>query len=206
MKKTFCILLVVMVIGFCVTGCNNSKDNNDNNSNEGDNTGEVKKDEGVIDIDVVLERFKDLEHWGNRFDNIEFAEKITRAEFIKLLCDLIETDDFSTGMVTKTFIDVPEDYWANQYIAYTEELGIIDSIPNSEFKPDTPLIFDDFVKWIVRANYDEEKAKNAGGTFEAYYTVANELGFLKRISYSKGDEVNHSAVIMFTYNFINLWE
>ena len=160
-------------------------------------------EQGTVGYSTVLAKLKKSEIIGNQFDSVAPTDIVTRAEFIKILCDLTDYGNSSEGMSTVTFSDIPENHWANKYIAFCEELGIIDNTAGSEFKPDDSLLFEDILRWILAERTWEERADDAGGTFEARYEVAYELGYLNYISYFKGDEVNYYTVLMFIWNVYN---
>jgi len=200
------IILVLLIAGALFLLLNNKPKANSNGNSDGtsDLTPPIDdqlQEQGVIDYGTALQRLKDYGGLiGNQFDEYAPTDIITRAEFIKVLYDLMHYNQPEDNMQTTTFSDVPTDYWANKYIAYIENAGIIDSVQNSEFKPDEPLLFEDAVKWVVRLYGGKSKAEDAGGMFEAYYSDAQESGWLANIPYYEGDKVNYYTVIMLIYN------
>jgi hypothetical protein len=56
---------------------------------------------------------------------------------------------------TVNFSDVPDDYWAKNFITEIVKMGIMDGFPNGTFKPDAPVTRAQFAAMLYRAN-DEE--------------------------------------------------
>ena len=73
------------------------------------------------------------------------SKPITRAEFVKMA---VACDTLSTGEAS--FTDVPEGYWAEDYIATAVDAGWIDGYGGSVFKPEGKITRVEAVKILNR--------------------------------------------------------
>jgi hypothetical protein len=89
------------------------------------------------------------------------------------------------AQTTKTFSDVPSDYWAKDFISALSANGIIAGFPDNTFKPEEPVTRAQFAA-MVRNAFERQKAREAVsfGDVPAKYWAKSaidksyEMGFL----------------------------
>lgn len=65
--------------------------------------------------------------------------KLTRAQFVKLLaCSLEEAETLKTYEGQHPFTD-SEGHWAETYIAWAKDKGIVEGVSATEFDPEAPI-------------------------------------------------------------------
>jgi hypothetical protein len=99
----------------------------------------------------------------------------------------------NVGAVAQTiqtsFPDVPEGYWAKDFIAQLAELEIIEGFPDGRFRPDQPVTRAQFAAMLRKA-FEMNKVRNAiafrdvSSDYWAYSAIqeAYEMGFLGTVS------------------------
>ena len=113
-------------------------------------------------------------------------KNITRAEFSKII---INTIAYYSELYNaeRVFDDVPDDYWATEYICKARQLSIINGTTATTFEPGANITYEQAIKMIVVGlGYDTE-AKEKGGYPGGYIQVANELGILSGVDFENTD-------------------
>ncbi|MEW5856384.1 MAG: S-layer homology domain-containing protein [Cyanobacteriota bacterium] len=94
-----------------------------------------------------------------------------------------------TRNIQTSFPDVPEGYWAKDFIAQLAELEIIEGFPDGRFRPDQPVTRAQFAAMLRKA-FEMNKVRNAiafrdvSSDYWAYSAIqeAYEMGFLGTVS------------------------
>lgn len=127
---------------------------------------------------------------------------VTRAQMAAIICRMLgETENLTTDGTR--FSDVPASYWANGYIVKAAELGIIGGYQDGTFKPDNTVTYEQAVTMVVRSVNLTDNALVLGGYPDGYIKVADEYGYLKDITVSKGDTMERKEIAMLIYNCLS---
>ncbi|MBD2085068.1 S-layer homology domain-containing protein [Trichocoleus sp. ST-U3] len=94
-----------------------------------------------------------------------------------------------TRNIQTSFPDVPQGYWAKDFIAQLAELEIIEGFPDGRFRPDQPVTRAQFAAMLRKA-FEMNKVRNAiafrdvSSDYWAYSAIqeAYEMGFLGAVS------------------------
>jgi hypothetical protein len=77
------------------------------------------------------------------------TQQVTRAQFTKIIIEMLGEDSVATS--TKSFKDVPSNYWAYGYIMKAVELGIIKGVTPETFKPGATITREQVALMLGRA-------------------------------------------------------
>lgn len=102
---------------------------------------------------------------------------VTRGEMAKFVITALEMDDKGIVLYSSKFKDVGN-HWAKGYIGYASHLGLINGYPDSTFKQNNPVSYDEATAMIVRSlGYTDSVL--TGNWPQNYRTKAQELGIVK---------------------------
>lgn len=95
--------------------------------------------------------------------------KLTRAQFVKLLaCSLEEAETLKTYEGQHPFTD-SEGHWAETYIAWAKDKGIVEGVSATEFDPEAPITREQmatiFGRYALKQGIELPKSENAAGSF-----------------------------------------
>lgn len=95
--------------------------------------------------------------------------KLTRAQFVKLLaCSLADAETLKTYEGKHPFKD-SEGHWAEAYIAWAKDKGIVEGISATEFDPEAPITREQmatiFGRYALKQGIELPKSENAAGSF-----------------------------------------
>lgn len=95
--------------------------------------------------------------------------KLTRAQFVKLLaCSLADAETLKTYEGKHPFKD-SEDHWAEAYIAWAKDKGIVEGVSATEFDPEAPITREQmatiFGRYALKQGIELPKSDNAAGSF-----------------------------------------
>lgn len=95
--------------------------------------------------------------------------KLTRAQFVKLLaCSLADAETLKTYEGKHPFKD-SEGHWAEAYIAWAKDKGIVEGVSATEFEPEAPITREQmatiFGRYALRQGIELPKSENAAGSF-----------------------------------------
>lgn len=95
--------------------------------------------------------------------------KLTRAQFVKLLaCSLADAETLKTYEGKHPFKD-SEDHWAEAYIAWAKDKGIVEGVSATEFDPEAPITREQmatiFGRYALKQGIELPKSENAAGSF-----------------------------------------
>lgn len=136
---------------------------------------------------------------GDTQGNFNPDNTVTRAQMAAIVCRMLgETEGFTTD--GNRFTDVPDSYWANEYIVRAAELGIIGGYQDGSFKPGNTVTYEQALAMIVRAMDLESDALAAGGYSAGYISIAEEYGFIYRLSANSGELMSRGQIAILVYN------
>ena len=95
--------------------------------------------------------------------------KLTRAQFVKLLaCSLADAETLKTYEGKHPFKD-SEGHWAEAYIAWAKDKGIVEGVSATEFDPEAPITREQmatiFGRYALKQGLELPKSENAAGSF-----------------------------------------
>ena len=95
--------------------------------------------------------------------------KLTRAQFVKLLaCSLADAETLKTYEGRHPFKD-SEGHWAEAYIAWAKDKGIVEGVSATEFDPEAPITREQmatiFGRYALKQGIELPKSDNAAGSF-----------------------------------------
>lgn len=95
--------------------------------------------------------------------------KLTRAQFVKLLaCSLADAETLKTYEGKHPFKD-SEGHWAEAYIAWAKDKGIVEGVSATEFDPEVPITREQmatiFGRYALKQGIELPKSENAAGSF-----------------------------------------
>lgn len=95
--------------------------------------------------------------------------KLTRAQFVKLLaCSLADAETLKTYEGQHPFKD-SEGHWAEAYIAWAKDKGIVEGVSATEFDPEAPITREQmatiFGRYALKQGIELPKSENAAGSF-----------------------------------------
>ena len=94
---------------------------------------------------------------------------LTRAQFVKLLaCSLADAETLKTYEGKHPFKD-SEGHWAETYIAWAKDKGIVEGVSATEFDPEAPITREQmatiFGRYALKQGIELPKSENAAGSF-----------------------------------------
>lgn len=124
---------------------------------------------------------------------------ITRAEFAKLLAVSI-VGDVPLNVTTTRFPDLAEDYWANPYIAYCVNAGIINGCEDGTFRPANPVTYGEALKMLVCSKGGQSVYQPTIPWYEGYITLGNQMGITKGAQALGDSPAPRGLVAQLVYN------
>lgn len=137
--------------------------------------------------------------------NIRLEDNITRAEFCRLICNVLGFSDVADADISNIdkFDDVSEEHPLHNYIYMAKKLGLVIGNGSGMFMPDDAIVFCDATKIIVCAMGYDGMAKAHGGYPNGYIMVGMECGVLKMNGQIR-DEVKRSAAVDMICNALDI--
>ena len=100
----------------------------------------------ALEDDGVVEGYED--------GTFKPSKKVNRAEFLKMLFEMIGFDDMSVGDVSIPFPDVPADEWYTKYVKKAFADKIVDGYPDGTFGPGNNINLVEAIKIVMNAFFD----------------------------------------------------
>jgi len=140
----------------------------------------------MTDDEVI--KLVEEEHLMNGTDNgFEATKTLTRAEVATVLVRLkgqeLILDD------NKSFIDVPNNYWAKKYINTAFHHGIVKGVTSNEFMPNKEITLGEATTMLVRAIGDYEEVEKKLNWPQNYIDFANSFSLLEGINANGNDVI-----------------
>ncbi len=162
----------------------------------------------------AVSAFGDVDEYSDYTDSVEYVyshsimvgddkgnfnpnKTVSRAEMATIICRMLNESSLN---VSSKFSDVPQNYWANGYIAKAAELGIVNGYGNGIFKPYNDVTYEQAITMIVRALGGEDLAQQAGGYPKGFISLAKECGIGNGVWGEANDAISRGDVSLILYN------
>lgn len=139
---------------------------------------------------------------GDENGNFNPDQGITRAECAAVVCRLLDAEADAQDMTTSAFTDVSRSHWANGYIAWAYDQGIINGYGDGEFGPSDTVTYEQAIKMLMGGIGYGDAAIDAGGYPYGYISVANNYGFLRGVEDTFGDVITRANIAVVVANVI----
>ena len=154
--------------------------------------------------DAIYSLAKDGVVNGIKQDDGSFAFKpedtITRAEVATLIAIALVKDESLLTSTTDKFPDVSLGYWANKYIAYAVQTGIVAGNDDGTFRPANPVTYGEVCKMLVCAKGYGEAYEATTPWYEGYVNIANKINITKNALGTGDKEASRGIVAQLIYN------
>ena len=127
-------------------------------------------------------------------------DTITRAEVATLIAMALVGDESLLTTKTDKFPDVLNDHWANKYIAYAVQSGIIAGNDDGTFRPANPVTYGEAVKMLICAKGYGAVYKPTTPWYEGFVNIANQKGLTKGAAGIGSVEAPRGLVAQLVYN------
>lgn len=127
-------------------------------------------------------------------------DTITRAEVATLIALTLVGNETLLASTTDKFPDVPLDHWANKYIAYAVQTGIIAGNDDGTFRPANPVTYGEAVKMLVCAKGYGVVYEQTNPWYEGFVNIANKNGLTKGAAGLGDMEAPRGLVAQLVYN------
>lgn len=129
--------------------------------------------------------------------------KITRGEAAALLARTLGFDD-DYVIKKMPFTDIKEDYWAEKFISFCWERGLINGMDGKTYAPAENVTYAQTVKMLVCASGLEKSVSVSSGKnwYDGYLTVAEKNGITDNVSIVPNAAAPRGDVAILVYNCI----
>ena len=120
------------------------------------------------------------------------TKEISRAELVTIICRV--QGYFGESRDPAPFDDVPEDHWANGYISFAAEKGIIVGDGDGKFRPDDKVLYEEALKMLVcNFELDKDIDTSAENILEKYVEIAESAGITENLISTPGSNIIRGA-------------
>ncbi len=112
------------------------------------------------------------------------------------------TDSEFKVFASAPFSDVEKSHWAYDDIEYLRGQGIVSGNSDGTFAPESNVLYEEAVKFVVSALGYDFMAVSYGGYPEGYIKTATQLKILKNVSGQIGWDATRQQVMMLLFNAI----
>ncbi len=130
--------------------------------------------------------------------------EITRTEFCALVARTMGFNQKSYKVKKLPFSDVPDEYWGIGFISYCYEKNLINGMGNGKFAPAEKVTVAQAVKIAVCAAGLESRVKRINGKnwYDGYIKVADNYGFLDKVTQNAQENAVRANTAQVVYNMI----
>ncbi len=139
---------------------------------------------------------------GDNNGNFNPDQGITRAQCAAVVCRLLDAESDAQSMTTAAFTDVPASHWANGYIAWSYDQGIINGYGNGKFGPSDTVTYEQAIKMLMGGIGYGDAAIDAGGYPYGYLSVAEGCGFLNGVENTFGNVITRANIAVLVANIV----
>ena len=140
---------------------------------------------------------------GDANGNMNLTSVLTRAEFAKIAVNTSPYRNYvALGARISVFSDCTYVHWAAPYVKVAVTNGIITGYPDSTFRPDNEVIFEEAVTVMLRLlGYTNEDFGNSWPYGQI--SLAQNIGLTKNINKSIGQSITRDDAMKLAYNTLN---
>lgn len=139
---------------------------------------------------------------GDPDGNMRPYSFITRAEFSKVLCKMLNIEPTDTSVAL--FGDVTEEDWFCEYVTTAFRSGIVEGCDNGNFEPEREVTYGEALKMIVSAMGYASEAEQVGGYPYGYAKIAGQLGITNGLDYALSLQVKRHLVFEMLNNAMDV--
>lgn len=129
---------------------------------------------------------------------------VTRAEFVKMVVAALGMSNVAQQTSDTGFSDVPADHYAAAEIRYAVGIGLIDGVSQTEFQPDSSILYEQAIKILVSALGYRVYAEDKGGYPTGYLFTAAERGISRNVQASAGEVVSRGMAALLIYQSLDV--
>jgi len=157
---------------------------------------DVAETDNAFEAIEVLAALEILE--GKEAGVFDPEANIKRSEFAAVICRAMNQSPVGVA----TFVDVPEDHWAYDYIAWAASQNIVKGKGEGKFDPDANVTYNEAITMIVRAmGYEYYVEEYLGGFPTGYTRIAGSYKIDAGVNTSNGNAAASRAdVAQLVYN------
>jgi len=136
-------------------------------------------------------------------------ESITRAEFAKVIYNVLGIEGEAINEGEEVYSDIPENYWASKYIKKLRAKKIIRGYSDNTYRPNETISSAEAITMFVRAVGLESKVEKSGKWPSNYIEEAKEIGLIEEdIKDAKNVKINRGKVTALAFKTMssNKWE
>ena len=168
---------------------------------------------GKMPVGVITFDENDHIEWFNPYAKLVLSDEngnfnpnqgITRAQCAAVVCRLLDAEADAQSMTTTAFMDVPTSHWANGYIAWAYDHGIINGYGNGEFGPSDTVTYEQAIKMLIGGIGYDDAAIDAGGYPYGYISIADNCGFLHGVEDTFGDVITRANIAVIIANIVSI--
>lgn len=138
---------------------------------------------------------------GNENGDLNFEDKVNRAEFATMMVRLLKMEDWAYSRYV--FSDVSQSDWFYENVMRLVSSGIIDGFEDGTFRPYDGIQRAQAAKMLVAALGYNDIAKNGGGYPNGYVLEASKLGIFKNTQ-AEASELTRADAIRMMYNCLDI--
>lgn len=132
---------------------------------------------------------------GDDNGDMRFEDTITRAEFTKVATMLSSyRNSIALNQKTSPFYDVPYKHWAVGYIRAGVDNGIITGYPDSTFKPDNDVLYEEALTILLKILGYGGGSDFQGSYPYSQYSLANSIDLTEGVEAELGDFLTRKQV------------
>ncbi len=125
---------------------------------------------------------------------------VSRAEVVKMVAKALIGEEDAGLDTASRFSDVADDHWANKYINYTAETGIVGGYEDSTFRPGGWVTYAEAVKMLVCAKGYGHLYQTTVPWYDGYLKLADRFGITKGIDHAPTANASKGVVAQLIYN------
>ena len=148
---------------------------------------------------AVLTGIGILEGFSN--GSLGLNQEVTRAQFAVMIYRII---NLSSIQAEPLFRDVPQSYWAYQYIQDVAMQGYLSGDSDGRFRPDDTVTVEEAVKVLTVMLGYTYPAEEAGGYPIGYLSVGGAIGILRGVEIEAGKTVTRGKIAKMIYNCLDI--
>ena len=131
------------------------------------------------------------------YDEMQFSEEVTRAEFAKVICAVA---GYGGGQSRQLFTDVTEDAQYAPYINMLAQMKVMSGFGDGTFLPNQAVSGAEAMTAVVRALGYVYESEQAGGYPQGYIHTAQNLRLLDKIRLDSQDALTKETMALLLFN------